>query len=148
MISTNDCETRSSASAANTATKWSLAALLALGILILTPVAHAECPPGGACYTAREAQACLVCLKESEALRKVSREKESQRNAAIAAQNVVQGALGECRIQSRALDIERMEWARAAQAAERRPTWWVVVGVGVSALVVGGVVGAIGFSQN
>src|SRR5690554_1085501 len=145
MISTNDCETRSSASAANTAIKWALALAIALGILILTPVAHAECPPGGACYTAREAQACLVCITEQDLLRRASREKESERNAAVAAQNVVTGALGECRMQSRALDIERMEYARAARDAERRPTWWVVVGVGVSALVVGGVVGAVGF---
>jgi len=141
MISTNDCETRSSASAASTAIRLALAVLIALGVVILSPAAYAQ----DNCYTDREAHACLVCLQESDALRKLAREKERERNALAAALNVEAGRLSESRAHAHALDLERLEYRDAANATAPRPTWWVVVGVGLGALVVGGVVGVVGF---
>jgi len=116
--------------------------MLALVALIITPVAHAECPPGGACYTAREAQACLVCLEEQDALRELAKKKEDERNALAASLNIATGRLLESGDLLAEANADRI---RLAVEAERRPTWWVVVGVGAAALIVGGVVGAVGF---
>lgn len=133
MTSMNDCEMKSSVSAANTAIRVVLAALIALGVVILSPAADAQ----DNCYTDREAQTCLICLQESEALRELAREKEAERNALAAALNVEMGRLMESRDHARALDLERLEYRDAANENARRPTWWVVVGVGLGALVVG-----------
>lgn len=138
MTSTNDCEMKSSASAASTAIRVVLAALIALGVVILSPAADAQ----DNCYTDREAQTCLVCLQESEALRELARKKEGERNALAAALNVESGRLLESGDQLLRADADRM---RLAVEVDARPTWWVVVGVGVGALVLGGAAGAFAF---
>lgn len=117
------------------AVRWLISFAIALPAWLLTPVAWADCPAGSACYTAREAQVCLVCLDEAEELRRLAREKEAERN-------VMAGALGECRIQRQALQLERDDWR---DMATRRPSWLWVVGVGVGALLVGVGVGVVGF---
>ena len=135
MMFTTDFETPLK----NTTIRWLLSVLMALGVWLLTPVAHAECPAGGQCYTAREAQTCLVCLQESEELRALARKKEEERNALAASLNITTGRLLESGDLLLKADAERM---RLAVEVDARPTWWVVVGVGVGAILLGGVVGA------
>lgn len=118
--------------------RWMLSALLALGVWLLTPVAFAECPAGGECYTAREAQQCLVCLTERDDLRDTTKKKELERNEAVASQNILTGRVSECRMQRKAFDLERTQWRDVAREESSRPSWWLVVGVGVGALLLGG----------
>lgn len=125
--------------------KWMLTAVFALGVWLLTPVAHAECSADSECYTAREAQACLVCLTERERLRAVAKKKEDERNEAIAQQNILSGRASECRVQRDALDLERLQWRDTARNEAKKPSWWTVVGVGLGAVLIGGVMGAATF---
>ena len=138
MISTTSSKTHSK----NTAIRLALSVALALGVWLITPVANAECPDGGQCYTSREAQTCLVCLNESEELRALARAKEEERNALAASLNITTGRLLESGDLLLKADADRM---RLAVEVDARPTWWVVVGVGVGAILLGGVVGAVGF---
>lgn len=107
--------------------------------LLFSSPAWATCPGGGQCYSAREAQTCLVCLDEQDALRALAKKKEAERNALAASLNITTGRLLESGDLLLKADAERM---RLAVEVDARPTWWVVVGVGAAALLVGGVVGA------
>jgi len=131
MTFTINCEI---GSAVSLIARWITAWLIAGHVLIATPVAWADCPTGSECYTAREAQVCLVCLEEREQLRALSKAKESERNAAVAMQNMLAGQLEECR-------LERERWQERAIKAEKRPGWLWVITIGAGALVFGGVAG-------
>lgn len=122
-------------------TRWLCAVMVALQVWLLTPSAWAECP--GDCYTDEEANECRVCLLEQEALRRTTKDKEQERNEAIAALNLYKGRLAECRTISKARALELDDTRARLQEAQDRPTWWVVIGVGLGALVVGGGVGLV-----
>lgn len=99
-------------------------------LVLVSSTAWADCPDGGACYTAREAQVCLSCLNEVEELRWIARQKERERNDMAAQAAVAEGRLAECRLQ---LDQTKKD--------ARGPSWWLVAGGVVIGVVVGGVVG-------
>lgn len=121
-----------------------MCALTAIILLVTaSPAAFADCPADGACYTKKEAQTCLVCLHERDALRQSAQKKEDERNSAIGQQNALSGQLTECRVQRTAFDMERLHWRDVAHKEARRPSWLTVVSVGVGALLIGGATGWI-----
>ena len=104
------------------------AAIIALHVWLLTPVAWAQdCPQNT--YTDAEAQKCLVCLHERESLHR-----EAYKQA---------GELTESRRQNKTLRHELRDMTRKNATLTRRPTWWVVVGVGVAVFVFSGVGGYV-----
>ncbi len=111
-------------------------AFVILTVLASSLPAWADCPAGSECYTAKEAQVCLLCLDEQASLRAAARAKEAERNASVALQNTLAGQLEECR-------LERGKWQDRAIKAEQRPGWIWVVTVGAGALILGGVVGGL-----